>query len=99
VAKQNNGSGAKAQEEFVLRAIERLRTGAYRGIHTVYSGFNDAFRLQFGKDSDPVGVTTRMAKQGKVVTRPVRGGVILYKAGEEPAEKSKGADALARITG
>jgi hypothetical protein len=98
VVKQNTTNGTKAQEDFVLRAIERLRKGGYRGIHTVYSGFNDAFRLQFGKDSDPVGVTTRMAKDGKVVTRPVRGGVMLYKAGEEPATKTKGAEALAMIT-
>jgi len=34
-------------EEFVRRAIESLRAEGYKGIHSVYSGFNDAFRRYF----------------------------------------------------
>jgi len=87
------------QEEFVLRAIEALRKGGYRGIHSVYSGFNDAFREHFGNGADPVGVTTRMAKEGKIVTRPARGGVMLYKPEDAPQSNGKGKEALAKILG
>jgi len=31
-----------SEEEFVFRAIKRLRKPPYRGIHSVYSGFNQA---------------------------------------------------------
>jgi hypothetical protein len=69
-------SAKMSEEEFVLRAIRRLRKPPYRGIHSVYSGFNQAFKEHFAKN--PVDVTKRMAEEGKIVTRPVRGGVMLY---------------------
>ena len=31
------------QAEFVKKAIVKLRKEPYKGIHTIYSGFNDAF--------------------------------------------------------
>jgi hypothetical protein len=71
------------QEEFVIRAIKRLRLEPYRGIHTVFSGFNQAFREEYGVN--PVDVTNRMAQEGKVVLRPVKGGVILYLPEDAPA--------------
>ncbi len=71
------------QEEFVLRAIRKLRREPYRGIHTVYSGFNQAFRAEYGED--PVAVTNRMAGEGKIVIRPVKGGVILYLPEDAPS--------------
>ena len=89
--------GKLTQEEFVLRAIETLRKGGYRGIHSVYSGFNEAFREHFGNGADPVGTTTRMAKEGKIATMPVRGGVMLYKPEDAPESKSKGTEALAKM--
>lgn len=64
------------EEEFVIAAIKELRREPYKGIHSVYSGFNEAFRRQFGKD--PVEVTTRMRDQGKIIIRPSRNGVMLY---------------------
>jgi hypothetical protein len=36
------------EEEFVIQAIKKLRKEPYRGIHSVYSGFNEAFRKYFG---------------------------------------------------
>ncbi len=51
-----------SEEEFVLRAIKRLRKPPYLGIHTVYSGFNQAFKEHFGKN--PVEVTKKMAEEG-----------------------------------
>ena len=35
------------EEEFVVQAIKKLRKDPYRGIHSVYSGFNEAFRKYF----------------------------------------------------
>jgi hypothetical protein len=72
-----------SEEEFVLRAIRRLRKPPYRGIHTVYSGFNQAFKEHFGKN--PVEVTQRMAAEGKVIIRPVKGGVMVYLPDEAPS--------------
>ncbi|MDO8958023.1 MAG: hypothetical protein Q7W38_14410 [Deltaproteobacteria bacterium] len=71
-----------SEEEFVFRAIKRLRKPPYQGIHSVYSGFNQAFKEHFGKN--PVEVTMKMAEEGKIVTRPVRGGVMLYIPEEAP---------------
>ncbi len=74
-----------SEEEFVMRAIKRLRKPPYRGIHTVYSGFNQAFKEHF--DKNPVEVTQKMAQEGKIVIRPVRGGVMLYLSDEGPKAK------------
>jgi hypothetical protein len=71
-----------SQEEYVIRAIRKLRKPPYKGIHTVFSGFNQAFRKRFG--SDPIAVTNRMAKEGKISIRPVKGGVMLYLIEESP---------------
>ena len=71
--------------EFVERAITRLRKEPYKGIHSVYSGFNRAFKEYF--DKNPVEATTRLAAEGKIVTRPVRGGVMLYLPGDAPLPK------------
>jgi hypothetical protein len=62
-----------SEEEFVFRAIKRLRKPPYRGIHTVYSGFNQAFKEHFGKN--PVEMTQKLAAEGKIVIRPVKGGL------------------------
>jgi hypothetical protein len=74
-----------SEEEFVFRAIRRLRKPPYNGIHSVYSGFNQAFKEHFEKN--PVEVTKKMAEEGKIVTRPVRGGVMLYIPEEAPKPK------------
>jgi hypothetical protein len=65
-----------SEYEFVIRAIKRLKKPPYKGIHSVYSGFNQAFREYFNKD--PVEATTKLAQEGRIVTRPVRGGATLY---------------------
>ncbi|MFQ6108611.1 MAG: hypothetical protein ACE5L7_03545 [Candidatus Aminicenantales bacterium] len=70
-----------SEEEFVRRAILKLR-GNYKGIHSVYSGFNAAFKEYFGKD--PVETTQRLAREGKIRIRPVKGGVVLYLPEDAP---------------
>ena len=71
-----------SEYEFVIRAIKKLRKPPYKGIHSVYSGFNQAFREYF--DRDPVEVTTKLAEEGKIATRPVKGGVLLYLPDDAP---------------
>lgn len=95
--KGNKAKGKLSEEQFVLKAIETLRKGAYRGIHARFSGFNQAFRDYFGEDSDPVGVTNKLAKAGKIVVNPCRGGVMLYKPDEAPVVQNSGAKALAAM--
>jgi hypothetical protein len=75
-----------SEEEFVLQAIKRLRKEPYRGIHSVYSGFNEAFRKYFG--TNPVEATSRLAAEGKMETRPFKGGVMLFLPGEAPKRPS-----------
>ena len=70
--------------EFVVRAIKRLRRPPYKGIHSVYSGFNQAFKEYFG--TNPVETTQRLAKEGKITIRPVKGGVMLYIPEEAPGQ-------------
>ncbi len=94
-AKQNKGK--LTEEQFVLKAIETLRKGSYRGIHTVFSGFNEAFRTHFGEGADPIGATAKLQKAGAIVIRPCRGGVMLYKADEAPPAKDAGATTLSAM--
>jgi len=72
-----------SHEEFIKQAIVKLRAGNFRGIHSVYSGFNEAFKKYFNGE-DPVKVTTKLAKEGKIVIRPTKGGVVLYLPEEAP---------------
>ncbi len=74
------------EEEFVLQAIKKLRKEPFRGIHSVYSGFNEAFRKYFG--TNPVEATSRLATEGKIETRPFRGGAMLFLPGEAPQRPS-----------
>lgn len=82
-------------EEFVKKAIVSLRKEGYKGVHTVYSGFNDAFKKYF--DDDPVKVTNRLAQEGKITVRPVKGGVMLYLPDDAPASRDRGDDALEKM--
>jgi hypothetical protein len=70
-----------SEEEFIRKAIKKLR-GNYKGIHSVYSGFNEAFKQYFG--TNPVDTTQRLAKEGKINIRPVKGGVMLYLPEDAP---------------
>ncbi len=72
-----------SHEEFVRKAVLSLRKEGYKGIHTVYSGFNEAFKKYFSGEN-PVEVTNKLAKEGKIVIRPVKGGVMLYLPEEAP---------------
>jgi hypothetical protein len=85
-----------SHEEFIKKAIVSLRKEGYRGIHTVYSGFNAAFKKYFDGEN-PVEVTNRLAKEGKIVIRPVKGGVMLYLPEEAPTAPTLGDEALKKM--
>ncbi len=74
-------------EEFVKKAILSLRKEGYKGIHSVYSGFNEAFKKYFPGEN-PVEATNNLANEGKIVIRPVKGGVMLYLPEEAPGASS-----------
>jgi len=84
-------------EEFFKMAIVKLRdVSKSRGIHTVYSGFNQAFRQHFGED--PIAVSQGLARSGKIEVRPVKGGVMIYLPGEGPVPRDElGKRALSKI--
>ena len=74
------------EEEFVAQAIRRLRKDPFRGIHSVYSGFNEAFRKYF--NTNPIEATNRLASEGKIEVRPFKGGAMLFLPGEAPKRPS-----------
>lgn len=78
-----------SHEAFIRKAIVSLRKEGFKGIHTVYSGFNEAFKKYFPGD-DPVETTNALASNGKLTIRPVKGGVMLYLP-----EDHQGADSAA----
>ena len=82
-------------DEFVILAIRKLRTGEFKGIHSVYSGFNEAFKLYFAGEN-PVQVTNKMSEDGTIALRPTKGGVVLYLPEEAP-QSSRGQDALKKM--
>jgi len=85
-----------SHEEFVKKAIVSLRKEGFKGIHTVYSGFNNAFKKYF-EGGNPVEVTNKLAQEGKIVIRPVKGGVMLYLPEDAPVTRDVANDALKKM--
>jgi hypothetical protein len=83
-------------EEFIKKAILGLRKEGYKGIHTVYSGFNEAFKKYYVGE-DPVKATNQLASEGKITIRPVKGGVMLYLKEDSPAGPSTADEALKKM--
>ena len=69
------------------KAIQKLRKGEYKGIHTVFSGFNEAFRKYFD-GADPVEATKELVKKGIIVSRPARRGAYILLA-EDATDNSQ----------
>jgi len=82
-------------EEFVVLAVQRLRTGNFRGIHSVFSGFNEAFKIYY-TDGSPVDATEQLAAAGKIILRPTKRGVMIYLPGEAP-DANRGEAALKKM--
>lgn len=83
-----------ATDEFVIACIKAGRNGKSKGIHTVYSGFNDAFRKYY--EADPVEATQKLAEEGKILMHRTKGGAMVYLPGEGPkvSRSNKAADEL-----
>ena len=88
-------TGKLSHEDFVKKAIVSLRKPGYKGIHTVFSGFNEAFKRYF-EGENPVEVTQKLAEEGKIVLRPVKGGVMIYLPEDAPV-RTGGEDALKKM--
>jgi hypothetical protein len=83
-------------EEFIRKAIMSLRKDNFKGIHTVFSGFNNAFKKYF-EGENPVEVTNKLAEEGKIIIRPVKGGVMLYMPEDAPASRDSADEALKKM--
>lgn len=88
--------GELSHEEFVKKAIVSLRQKDYKGIHSVYSGFNSAFRKYF-EGVNPVEVVNKLVKEGKIVIRPVKGGVMLYLPEDAPTRGNLADETLRKM--
>jgi len=85
-----------SHEEFIKKAIVSLRKEGYKGIHTVYSGFNNAFKKYYDGEN-PIDATNKLSSEGKIVLRPVKGGVMLYIPEDAPQAKDIGDEALKKM--
>ena len=85
-----------SHEEFIRKAIMSLRKENFKGIHSVFSGFNNAFKKYF-EGENPVEVTNKLAEEGKIVIRPVKGGVMLYMPEDAPASRDSADEALKKM--
>jgi hypothetical protein len=88
--------GKISHEEFVKKAIVSLRKEGYKGIHTVYSGFNEAFKDYYDGE-DPIKTTNKLAAEGKITIRPVKGGVMLYLPEDSPSQAQNAKETLKKM--
>lgn len=82
--------------EFIERSIKALRKPPYKGIHVVYSNFNEAFRQYYGED--PRSIIDQLVKEGFLVFQRSRGGGTISLAAEVGQKPTSGSsEALAKI--
>lgn len=82
--------------QFTLQAIQKLRNPEKSmGIHTVYSGFNQAFRKYF-PGGDVKAELQKLVDEGVIVMAMRRGGPMIYLPDEGP-EDASAENALKRI--
>jgi hypothetical protein len=87
---------AMAEEKLSKEEFVKIRKEGYKGIHTVYSGFNEAFKKYF-EGEDPIKTTTQLAKENKIIIRPVKGGVMLYLPEDSPPQGQTAGEALKKM--
>lgn len=96
VGRSTKTNGKLSADEFIVTAIRKLREvenekartkgrRESKGIHSVYSGFNAAFKSYFGGDASPVDATKSAAERDVIDIGGARGGAMLYLPGEAPA--------------
>ena len=86
MSNKNNGKKNLSEVEFVQGCILAGRNGKSKGIHTVFSGFNGAYRKHFtGKD--PIEAVNRLSHEGKIYSRPSKRGAMIYLPTEKPESR------------
>ncbi len=78
----------KTPKEFVLMAIPLLRNDGYKGCHSTYSGFNDAFKALFPA-LDVITETRKLQEAGIIKLIPAKRGVTIYLAADAPKSDKK----------
>jgi len=90
----NNIQTKPNYEDFVRTLIAAYREQGHKGIHS--SVFNESFKSCF-KDENPIEVTRNLEKEGKIVIRPSKGGVMLYLPEDTPAERISAVEVLKKM--
>lgn len=88
------------ESQFIVKAITSLRNDEKSaGIHSVFSGFNSAFKNYFECEStaEAIEAVNEAVSAGLVETQFVRGGVMIYLAGEAPERADRSASVLAKM--
>jgi len=75
------------EDVFVKRAIIRCRGEKFKGIHTRFSGLNEAWREYY--NTDPVAGINRLVKSGVIMGHPAKGGFTIYLPEDAPAKAPK----------
>jgi len=73
-----------SKQEFVKKAIKELGDPPEKGIHTRYSGFQEAFQEYFGED--PLEATEKLEKREEIVKVPEKDGSRLYLPEDAPGK-------------
>lgn len=110
MATTRNDNAPLTTDQFILRAIEKLRVtptmaagkvdakgkAVYGslGLHTVFSGFNAAFRQYFGEDIDPIEAVQDAVDRGIIERRYAFKGAEIFLPGEMPVRTDKAESAL-----
>lgn len=88
------------EEEFARKAIVALRTSTkdgsrqYKGIHTRFSGFNEAWKAYF--HTDPIEGVAKLVNAGVITGHPSKGGYTIGLPEDHPNLKAP-AVVLAKI--
>lgn len=85
--------------EFTLMCIEAGAEGSRsKGIHTLFSGYNEAYRAYFD-GADPIEAVDKLTEEGVIDSRRAKKGRMIYKKGEMPATTvDKAGNLLAAVT-
>ena len=84
--------------EFAKTGIVKLRKDNFKGIHNVYSGFNEAARNYFGWTKERlIEETNKLVTDGVIEIRSTKEGFTLYLLGEKPTNGNSAGDVLAKM--
>lgn len=93
------GSNSKMTlEEFVNKCIDHVQaTTPYKGIHVIYGGLNEAIERAFGNGIKAQAALQELVNKGKFVAVMRRGGPVIYKPKDAPAQRNKATELLKAV--